>query len=98
MPSIRRSRVRSAVVVAIVMLLVSGCQTMRSWQDDCPGIYSGLRYYNSQIEEMPWDGKIFFGIDLPFSALLDSLLLPVSPFVERNEPPEGWVPGCRWAN
>jgi uncharacterized protein YceK len=77
-------------------LMTFGCQTTRSFNDGCPGIYSGVRYYNSQIEAMPWDGKIFFAFDLPFSALIDTFLLPFTAFSDPTKPPEGWVPGCEW--
>ena len=76
---------------------MTGCQTTRSWSDGCPGVYSGVRYYSSQIDAMPWDGKIFFVLDLPFSAVSDTLLLPVSWSADRKRPTGGWVPGCRWA-
>ena len=77
--------------------LLVGCQTSRSFSAGCPGIYSGVRYYNHQMEFMPWDGKIFFIADLPFSALFDTLLLPFTAFADPKRPEEGWVPGCKWA-
>lgn len=93
----RASNWRPGFVVALLACMVFfGCQTGRSWTDGCPGIYSGVRYYNSHIGSMPWDGKIFFGLDLPFSAILDTLLLPFSAFVDRDRPAGGWVPGCEW--
>ncbi len=95
MPRVSPLKFGIAIALAASSL---GCQTMRSWQDGCPGVYSGLRYYDSQIASMPWDGKLFFGLDLPFSALLDTLVLPASVFVDRSQPPEGWVPGCKWAD
>ena len=48
---------------ALALLLLScsiGCQSTRSWQQGCPGIYSGVRYYYEQIGELPYDGRIFF--------------------------------------
>lgn len=92
--ALRRAGLAAGLLATI---LASGCQTMRSWQDGCPGVYSGVRYYDSQIGEMPWDGKIFFGLDLPFTAVFDTLLLPVSWVPDREQPHEGWVPGCKWA-
>lgn len=95
---VRRLRIGTACLWCVaVCVVVSGCQTSRSFDDGCPGIYSGVRYYNSQIESMPWDGKIFFAIDLPFSAIFDTLAVPFTAFADRKKPREGWVPGCRWA-
>jgi uncharacterized protein YceK len=76
--------------------LLTGCQTARSFDQGCPGIYSGVRYYGDQVGELPADGKLFFSLDLPLSALLDTLLLPVTPFLEPKKPPFGWPAGCRW--
>ena len=71
--------------------------TTRSWSDGCPGVYSGVRYFASQRNTLPWDGKVFFALDLPLTAVVDTLLLPASAFVDREKPQAGWVPGCRWA-
>lgn len=98
---VRRGRIgRSQVVLccAAVCGLMVGCQTSRSFSDGCPGIYSGVRYYNSQITTMPWDGRIFFAFDLPFSAILDTLVLPGTAFADPVRPPAGWVPGCAWVD
>lgn len=86
-----------ALAGATLLVGVAGCQTSRSWDQDCPGIYSGVRYYGSQLDSVPLDGKIFFTLDLPLSAVADTLLLPFSWAVDRQEPVSGWVPGCLWA-
>ena len=70
---------------------------MRSFEHGCPGIYSGVRFYNDHISEIPLDGKLFFVADLPFSALADTLLLPVTSFSDSKPPDRGYPPGCRWA-
>jgi len=88
--------VRLAAVIAASALVV-GCQTARSFDQGCPGLYSGVRYYGSQIGDLPADGKLFFTLDLPLSAVLDTLLLPATAFVEPKKPPLGWPAGCRWA-
>ena len=88
---------KRGVAVATLMASVTGCQTARSWDSGCPGVYSGVRYFTSQQSSLPWDGKIFFMLDLPLTALMDTVLLPVSALNEPVEPPGGWVPGCRWA-
>ncbi len=53
-----------------------GCQTSRSWEQGCPGVYSGIRYYADQVGGLPVDGKIFFTLDLPLTAVADTTLLP----------------------
>ncbi len=84
--------------IAILLLIsIAGCQTTRSWNDGCPGVYSGVRYFASQQDSLPWDGKVFFTLDLPLTVVADTLLLPASAWVDPASPNGGWVPGCRWA-
>jgi uncharacterized protein YceK len=97
----RRRRVGKARALLVCLgsaVAALGCQTGRSFSDGCPGIYSGVRYYNSQIGELPWDGKIFFAFDLPLSAVFDTVALPATAFLDPERPAEGWVPGCAWAD
>lgn len=65
--------------------------------EGCPGIYSGTRYYGDQIRELPFDGKIFFTIDIPLTLIADTLALPATAFVDREQPRGGFARGCRWA-
>ncbi len=90
--------VKRGLIAAAAASLLIGCQTNRSWNSGCPGIYSGLRFYADQIGSTPPDGKVFFTIDLPLSAIADTILLPASAWVDRREPKGGWVVGCRWAD
>jgi uncharacterized protein YceK len=85
------------VVLLVGMSLGLGCQTARSFQHGCPGIYSGVRFYGDQISTVPFDGEIFFTADLPLSAVFDTLALPFTAFSDRRVPPQGFPPGCRWA-
>jgi uncharacterized protein YceK len=85
-------------IAVLLLISITGCQTTRSWNDGCPGIYSGVRYFASQRDSLPWDGKVFFTLDLPLTAVVDTLLLPASAFVDPARPQSGWVPGCRWLN
>jgi uncharacterized protein YceK len=85
-------------LTALLLLTTAGCQTTRSWTDGCPGVYSGIRYFASQRGSLPWDGKVFFTLDLPLTLVVDTLLLPASVWVAPVEPPSGWVPGCRWVD
>lgn len=94
--------VRSAPVLRICLALVlplvlSGCQSVRSWEH-CPGVYSGLRYYTDQLPELPADGKAFFTLDLPMTAIVDTLALPFTAFADPRVPPGGFPRGCRWAD
>jgi uncharacterized protein YceK len=95
----RRCRLRAAALplLALVLSASPGCQSLRSWDQSCPGVYSGARFFGDQIGELPWDGKIFFSLDLPLTLVVDTLSLPVTAFAERRRPPMGWVVGCRWA-
>jgi hypothetical protein len=43
------------------------------------------------------DGKLFFTLDLPLTAVADTILLPVSVFMEPKRPRYGFAPGCTWA-
>ena len=88
---------RRFVAAALLVAACSGCQTARSFDQGCPGIYSGLRYYGEQLGDLPVDGKLFFTLDVPFSAILDTLLLPGTAFVDPQKPPLGWPTGCHWA-
>jgi uncharacterized protein YceK len=74
-----------------------GCQTARSFDQGCPGIYSGVRYYGDQVGDLPVDGKLFFTLDVPLSAVVDTLLLPATAFMKPKKPPLGWPVGCQWA-
>ena len=71
-------RVKRWLITALLLGSTLGCQTVRSWDSGCPGIYSGVRYYGSQRGSLPWDGKVFFAIDLPLTMVTDTLLLPAS--------------------
>jgi uncharacterized protein YceK len=89
-------RINRWLIAVVLLSSTAGCQTMRSW-NECPGVYSGVRYFGSQQPTLPWDGKVFFLVDLPLTVVADTLLLPASAFVNRRTPKAGWVPGCRWA-
>ena len=91
-------RVRRLAVLAFGALLLVGCQSTRSWQQGCPGIYSGVRYYADIRPEVPWDGRIFFTIDLIPTSIVDTLALPVTAFLKPKRPLGGFPVGCRWAN
>jgi uncharacterized protein YceK len=84
-------------VFAFLFAVGTGCQTARSFEQGCPGIYSGLRYFGEQVGDMPADGKLFFTLDVPFSAIFDTLLLPATAFVHPKKPRMGWPAGCHWA-
>ncbi len=85
-------------IAALLMVSIAGCQTTRSWNDGCPGVYSGVRYFASQRGSRPWDGTGFFTLDLPLTVVADTLLLPVSAWTDPIKPHSGWVQGCRWAD
>jgi len=80
----------------IASIATLGCQTSRSWEQGCPGVYSGIRYYGDQVGGLPVDGKLFFTLDLPLTAVADTILLPVSVFMEPKRPRYGFTRGCTW--
>lgn len=80
------------------MLLASGCQSMRSWSEGCADVYSGARYYAEITPTVPFDGKVFFTLDLIPTLVVDTLALPVTAFAEPEPPPGGFVVGCEWAD
>ncbi len=43
------------------------------------------------------NGKIFFALDLPLTAVADTAPLPVSVFMKPKRPRYGLAPGCTWA-
>lgn len=90
-----RPALRLGLLAAIAALL-GGCQSLRSWQGGCPGVYSGLRYYGDQVGTLPFDGKLFFSFDLPFTAIVDTFALPVTAFSDPQRPVQGYPIGCRW--
>jgi uncharacterized protein YceK len=92
----KRVALKRLCIAALLLISIAGCQTLRSWDDDCPGVYSGVRYFSSQRDSLPWDGKVFFTLDLPLTVVADTLLLPFSAWVDPVKPASGWVPGCRW--
>ncbi len=81
----------------IASISILGCQTSRSWEKGCPGVYSGVRYYRDQLGGLPVDGKIFFTLDLPLTIAADTALLPVSVFAKPKRPLYGFASGCTWA-
>jgi uncharacterized protein YceK len=74
-----------------------GCQSIRSWQQGCPGVYSGVKYYRNQVGELPFDGRVFFTVDLLPTLLVDTLALPFTAFAEPERPRGGFPVGCKWA-
>ena len=90
-------RVKRWLVATVLLGSMVGCQTARSWDAGCPGVYSGVRYFASQRGSLPWDGKVFFTLELPLTLVADTILLPASALVDRKTPTAGWVVGCRWA-
>lgn len=73
-----------------------GCQTSRSWREGCPGVYSGVRYFQNDASYLPFDERIAALLDLPVSAAFDTVLLPVSVFMKPKRPSYGFSRGCQW--
>ncbi len=62
-----------------------------------PGSLLGHSLLRDQVGGIPVDGKIFFTLDLPLTAVADTTLLPVSMFLKPKRPKYGFAPGCTWA-
>lgn len=92
-----QARLRLLGLLLGLAVSAPGCQTLRSFDHGCPGVYSGVRSYGQRIQYLPADGVLFFTLDLPFTLIADTLALPVTSFADRREPDEGWVRSCRWA-
>ena len=56
-----------------------------------------MRYFEDQVGELPIDERIFFVLDLPVTAGVDTALLPATVFMKPTRPRYGFLPGCRWA-
>jgi uncharacterized protein YceK len=87
----------TGLAMLVAGCLVLGCSSVRSW-DQCPGIYSGVRYNRERGDQVPVDGKIFFALDLPLTALADTLALPATAFADPRAPAGGFSAGCRWVS
>ena len=62
-----------------------------------PGSLFGDSQFRGSSEWTPADGKIFFTLDLPLTAVADTALLPVSVFMKPKHPRYGSAPGCTGA-
>ena len=88
-----------AVIAAAALL--TGCGTINSYANGCPAPYSGVRTdheYLSDVGPFPGDGLRWLMVtgDLPLSAVVDTLTLPIGAWA-RRPPPTPVVPGCHWA-
>ena len=90
------SKLRQMLICIVSGSFVFGCSSVRSW-DQCPGLYSGLRYNRERFAHVPLDGKLFFTLDLPLTAIFDTLALPATAFANPSQPTGGFPAGCRWA-
>lgn len=89
---------KSGVLMLVAVgCLALGCASVRSWSQGCPGVYSGVRFSRERIGQVPLDGKIFFTLDLPLTAIVDTLALPATAFADPKRPTGGFPAGCRWA-
>jgi uncharacterized protein YceK len=87
------------VAALLALGLLTGCSTLASLNEGCPGVYSGVKY-NRAFEEsdvVTWrktpDQQVILLVDLPLSAALDTILLPFTWFVgSREHSADG--PGC----
>ena len=92
-------RVLSIVAALVAAALLTGCGTINSFANGCGGVYSGFytdfEYLDSYDEfHDGWDFAVV-GLDIPLSALADTVALPVTAFLE---PSANQATGCNWAS
>jgi len=91
---------RALRVAALFALgLLTGCSSFASLNDGCPGVYSGVKY-NRAFEEsdlVTWqensDQELLLLVDLPLSAVMDTVLLPYTLFAKPGKHTDHG-PGC----
>ena len=88
-------RFRLALCITLIIGLDPGCSTVESLSSDDPAmpkIYGGVRLHlkgqsEADVGSKRLGKKILAAIfDLPFSAVCDTLLLPVTVFLEPDSP------------
>lgn len=85
--------------IGIAALFSSGCATVASLNDGCAGTYSGLAYNRgvARSDLVSWREtpaqELLLLVDLPFSAVLDTVLLPYTAFAGPHRHPAAG-PGC----
>ena len=88
-----------ALVATVTGGLLTGCATFASLNDGCPGVYSGVKYNRAyeETDNLTWrrdpDQELLLLLDLPFSAALDTVLLPYTAFAQPRKRPAGGA-GC----
>ncbi len=97
-----RGRLRSAALAGLLAApLLAGCGTINSYASGCPAPFSGVRTdreYLRSVQSFRSDALrwVMLTGDLPLSALLDALTLPIGAWAEQP-PPSPVSPGCLWA-
>jgi uncharacterized protein YceK len=87
--------------VALVAVGLAGCGTINSYASGCPAPYSGVRVDDEYLDDLGSFGEdgfdwVTISLDLPLSAILDTLTLPIALSFEQA-PPAPVSPGCGWA-
>lgn len=90
----------SGLAAVLALVLSSSCATVTSLNEGCPGVYSGVKY-NRGFEDsdlVTWKEQplqeLYLLVDLPFSAVLDTVLLPYTYFATPRGPAAPG-PGCK---
>ncbi|WP_277850305.1 YceK/YidQ family lipoprotein [Moellerella wisconsensis] len=76
------------IILCVSPLILSGCSSIMSHAGPPQGYYSGAKNNIEMIkdENTGWVMKPLLAIDLPFSALMDTLLLPYDYMRSDNDP------------
>lgn len=93
--TMRRISILAAIAAAV---LLSGCGTINSYANGCGGVYSGILTDVEYLDSYrgfhdSWDYSNV-GLDVPLSAITDTVALPVTAFLD---PSANKTFGCNWA-
>ncbi|MFB5746447.1 MULTISPECIES: YceK/YidQ family lipoprotein [Cedecea] len=76
----------STLVLSSGLFLLTGCSSMMSHSGGKEGVYPGTRASAATLgdDETSWAIKPLVALDLPFTAVLDTVLLPWDMFRKDN--------------
>jgi uncharacterized protein YceK len=78
------------LLLAGTLVLTQGCASLGNLVVE-PAVYGGVRYDLRYLRSDP-ESMVFCMFDLPFSAVLDTALLPLTGLMELIRRLSGWPP------
>jgi uncharacterized protein YceK len=74
--------------LGLLLLLAAGCGSIDTRWEGNHGPYVGTRFDAQQITHYSHESELIVGaIDIPFSAIVDTLFLPYDLSLDNSEPP-----------